>query len=203
VLKLIYHTAVFGPIDLEFDRPVISVGRSEDNDLVLRHPSILPHHCLLVFRGERLFCLPPRQPIPTPNELPNLTGPELGPADSLQIGELQFTLASSARTVALPDQSQGSVNDAAESSATGGIEGGTGQRRYYCAYCRTFVPDAEVKRVGLVGHVKRDLCPKCSRLLATEPGAAEPSLVLKKCLPKSRLSRVFGNMQARIGGTNS
>ena len=121
MLKLIYHTAVFGPIDLEFDRPVISVGRSEDNDLVLRHPSILPYHCLLVFRGEKLFSLPPHQPIPTPNELQNLTGPELGPADSLQIGEIQFTLAISAATVALPNQSQGSVTDAAEGSATGGI----------------------------------------------------------------------------------
>ena len=84
-----------------------------------------------------------------------------------------------------------------------GSERGSGQRRYYCAYCRTFVPDAEVKRVGLVGHAKRDLCPKCSRLLATEPEGAEPSLVLKKCLPKSRLSRVFGNIQALLGGENS
>ncbi len=203
MLKLIYHTAVFGPIDLEYDRPVISVGRTEDNDLVLRHPSIRPHHCLLVFRGEKLFCLPPRQTLPTPNELQDLTGPELGPADSLQIGELQFTLAISTRTVALPDQNQNSVPDAAEDSVTGGIEGGTGQRRHYCEYCRTFVPDAEVKRVGLVGHDKRALCPKCSRLLATEPEGAEPSLVLKKDLPKSRMSRVFGSIQARLEGMNS
>lgn len=203
MLKLIYHTAVFGPIDLEYDRPVISVGRSEDNDLVLRHPSILPHHCRLVFRGEKLFYLPPHQTIPTPNELQNLTGAEFGPADSLQIGELQFSLASSTRTVALPEQSQSLVTDAAEGSVTGGIEEGAGQRRYYCKYCRTFVPDAEVKRVGLVGHVKRDLCPKCSRPLAPEPEGAEPSLACKKDLPKSRLSRVFGNIQARIGGANS
>jgi hypothetical protein len=181
VLKLIYHTAVFGPIDLEYDRPVIRVGRSEDNDLVLRHPSVEPHHCLLVFQGEKVLCLPPSQAIPAQTGLRSLTGLELGPGDPIRIGDLEFSLAHSSRTVAVPEvHSPGSTARAWEGDAATGTGAEASQRRYYCAHCRAFIQDAAVKRVGLVGHAKRKLCPKCSRLLETEPEPPEPSPGLKK-----------------------
>jgi RNase P subunit RPR2 len=170
VLKLIYHTAVFGPIDLEYDRPVIRVGRSEDNDLVLRHPSVEPHHCLLVFRGEKVLHLPPGQVSLVQTELRSLSGPELGPGDSLRIGELQFSLAHSSRTVAVPElRSHGSTTGASPDNAAAGTRAEAEPRRHYCSHCRTFIVDEEVKRVGLVGHAKRNLCPKCSGLLEKEP----------------------------------
>ncbi len=196
MLKLIYHTAVFGPIDLEYDVPVISVGRSEDNDLVLRHPSILPHHCLLVFRGEKVLCLPPRRPLPAVTEVRHLTGPELGLADPLQLGELQFSLAHSGRTVALPDHNQGSLT----ATPVGAV---ADQQRYYCPFCRVFVPDAGVKRVGLVGHAKRDLCAKCSRPLAAGPEPPNAAPDPKRRLLPSGLSRVLGSVQTRLGRKGS
>lgn len=175
MLKLIYHTAVFGPIDLEYDRPVIRVGRNEDNDLVLRHPSVEPHHCLLVFRDEKVLCLPPSQAIPSQTDLRSLTGPELGPGDPIRIGDLQFSLAHSSRTVAVPEvHSQGSTAGASEGDAATGTGKEASQQRYYCAHCRAFIQDAEVKRVGLVGHAKRNLCPKCSGLLEMEPEPPKP-----------------------------
>jgi len=181
VLKLIYHTAVFGPIDLEYDRPVIRVGRSEDNDLVLRHPSVEPYHCLLVFRGEKVLCLPPSQAIPSQTDLGSLTGPELGAGDPMRIGDLQFSLAHSSKTVAVPEvHSQGSTARAWEGDAATGTGEETSQRRYYCAHCRVFIQEAEVKRVGLVGHAKRKLCPKCSGLLETEAEPEKPLPDLKK-----------------------
>jgi hypothetical protein len=176
VLKLIYHTAVFGPIDLEYDRPVIRVGSSADNDLVLRHPSVEPHHCLLVFRGEKVLCLPPNQAILAQTDLRSLTGPELGPGDPLRFGELQFSLAHSSRTVAVPEMhSRGSAAGASEGNAATGTGEEADQRCYYCAHCRTFIRGAEAKRVGLVGRAKRSLCPKCSGLLKTEPEPQKPS----------------------------
>jgi len=183
VLKLIYHNAVFGPIDLEYDRPVIRVGGSEDNDLVLRHPSVEQYHCLLVFRGEKVLCLPPSQAIPSQTDLWSLTGPELGPGDPIWIGELQFSLAHSSRTVAVPEvHGQGSTAGATEDDAANATGEQAGRQHYYCAHCRTSIQDAEVKRVGLVGHAKRKLCPKCSGLLETEPEPPKPSLDLKKRL---------------------
>jgi hypothetical protein len=177
VLKLIYHTAVFGPIDLEYDRPVIRVGRSEDNDLVLRHPSVEPHHCLLVFRGEKLLCLPPSQATLALTDLRSLTGTELGPGDPIRIGELQFSLAHSSMTVAVPEMhTQGSTAGASQGNAVTGTGEEAGAGRYYCAHCRTFIRGAEAKRVGLVGHAKRNLCPKCSGLLETEPEPQKPPL---------------------------
>ena len=59
MLELIYHSGVFGPIHFEYSGPTVRVGSSEDNDLVLRHPSVELYHCLLVFRGEKVLCLPP------------------------------------------------------------------------------------------------------------------------------------------------
>jgi hypothetical protein len=181
VLKLIYHTAVFGPIDLEYDRPVIRVGRSEDNDLVLRHPSVQPHHCLLVFRGEKVLCLLPTQAIPAPTDLQSLPGPEFGPGDPLWIGDLQFGLAHSSKTVALPEvHSQGSTAGASQDDATTGTGEEANQPRYYCAHCRAFIREAEIKHVGLVGHAKRNLCPKCSHLLETGPEPPKPSPLLTR-----------------------
>ena len=177
MLKLVYHTAVFGPIDLEYDRPVIRVGRSEDNDLVLRHPSVAPHHCLLVFRGEKVLCLPPSQDIAPEADLRSVTGPELGPGDPITIGDLQFSLGHSSRTVAVPE-----VHSHGSAAAAVGTGEEAGQPRYYCANCLAFIREAEVKRVGLVGHAKRNLCPRCSRLLETEPEPEKPLPGLKERL---------------------
>jgi hypothetical protein len=181
VLKLIYHAAAFGPIDLEYDRPVVRVGRSEDNDLVLRHRSVESHHCVLVFRGEKVLCLSPSQAIASQSDLASLTGRELGPGDSLRIGELQFSLAHSPKTVALPGvHSQAPLTGASVIDPAIGIGQDAAQERYYCAHCRVFFRDAELKRVGLVGRAKRKLCPKCSLLLETEPELPKPAPDPKK-----------------------
>ena len=170
MLKLIYHTAVFGPIDLEYSGPAVRAGRSEDNDLVLRHPSVEPQHCLLVFRGEKVLYLPPGHAISSQTDLRSLTGPEFGAGDNIKIGELQFSLAHSARTVALPQvYSQEEGARASEADSATGASKGASPRRYFCAHCRVFIPDAEVKRLGVIGHAKRCLCPKCSGLLVAEP----------------------------------
>ena len=192
MLKLIYHTAVFGPIDLEYDRPVIRVGSSEDNDLVLRHPSVEPYHYLLVFRDEKLLCLPPSEDLPSQADLENLSGPEYGPGDPIGIGDLEFSLAHSSKTVAVPEvRRHSSTGEASEDPAAGGTGAEARQQRYYCPQCRTFVQAAEVKRVGLVGHAKRNLCPKCSRLLETEP---EPQVAAPN--PKKRWRRASRNLIA-------
>ncbi|MEY2427935.1 MAG: Inner rane component of cytoplasmic domain [Verrucomicrobiota bacterium] len=176
VLKLMYHTYVFGPIDLEYDRPVIRVGSSEDNDLVLRHPSVEPHHCLLVFRGEKVLCLPPSQVIDSHTVLGSLTGPELGAGDRIKIGELQFNLAHSSKTVAVPGvDGQGSPAGVSTGNGAAGPGEEAGQRHYYCAHCQAFVQDTRVKRLGLVGHAKRNLCPKCSHPLETDLASEKPS----------------------------
>ena len=175
VLKLIYHTVVFGPIDLEYDRPVIRVGRGEDNDLVLRHPSIEPHHCLLVFRGEKVLCLPPDQAIDSPTALGSLTGRELGAGDPLRIGDLHFSLAHSPRSVAVPGFNGHMPAAASIGDAAAGPAEEAGQRHYYCAHCQAFIQDTRVKRLGLVGHAKRNLCPECSHPLETELESGKPS----------------------------
>jgi hypothetical protein len=165
MLKLIYHAGVIGPIDLEYQQSVVRVGRSEDNDLVLRHPSVAPRHCVLVFRGEKVLCLPPDATVSAEADLWSLRGPEFGAGDPLAIGDLQFMLAHSSKTVELPDtRSQGAMPGASGEGAESGTEEALAPR-YYCPNCRAFIADTQVKRVGLVGHPKRDLCPKCSRLL--------------------------------------
>ncbi len=193
MLKLVYHTAVFGPIDLEYDRPLIRVGSSEDNELVLRHSSIDPHHCLLLFRGEKVLCLPPSHNPPPPSELSHLTGNELGFGDVLKIGELEFSLAHSPNTVSLPEV-PGSMNDVVEDPEIGS------QPHYYCAHCRISIRHPDVKHVGLVGHGKRNLCPKCSGVLETPFESEKPPPEPKKLIEQKSLRRVIGSYQARLLG---
>lgn len=172
VLELIYHTAVFGPLHFHYDQPIIRVGRSEDNDLVLRHPSVAAHHCLLVFRDEKIFCLPPNHAVSSPSDLKNQPGLESGMGQQIRIGELQFTLAHSARSVAIPEVHPQDARAAQSVPPVGA--GATGRRRYYCSQCKAFVPEAEIKRLGLVGHAKRYFCPKCSGLLELEREPPKP-----------------------------
>ncbi len=172
MLKLIYHTGVFGPIDLEYDRPVIRVGRSEDNDLVLRHASVAPYHCRLVFRDETVLCLPPGEAIFTETEELAAGAPGLGVGDELSIGQLRFTLAHSDRTVAVPPLRR--HERGAEDGSAAGAGEAAAPNRYFCPHCRLFFRASELKRVGLVGRAKRCLCPKCSGVLDMEAPSPPP-----------------------------
>ena len=172
VLKLIYHTAALGPIHLEYDQPVIRVGCSEDNDLVLRHPSVQPHHCLLVFRDNKVLCLPPAQVVSSQTDLRSLAGPEFSLGEAIRIGELQFSLAHSGKTVAIPE-----IPPPSATAGTSG-DGAGAQQRYYCARCRAFFLETEIHRLGLVGRLKHCLCPRCSNLVDPEPPPPKPKLGL-------------------------
>jgi hypothetical protein len=173
VLKLIYHNAVFGPIHLEYDQPAIRVGRSEDNDLVLRHPSVEPYHCILVFQDEKVIWLPPDSALRSEGEPGSLSGPAFALGDQISIGELQFHLAHSAQTVAIPGARPPEAVPEKHDGA--GAADGTSQSGYFCSHCRLTFQQSEVKRVGLVGRSKRCLCPKCSGLLDVEPDEPAPS----------------------------
>jgi hypothetical protein len=174
VLKLIYQSVTFGLIDLEYTQAMVRVGSSEDNDLVLRHPSIKPYHCQLVFQCESVFCLPPTQGAPSPADFANPMGPKFGAGDRILIGDLQFRFEHSSRTVAVPPMrlavasGNGPVTQAPEAEKQPG---------YFCRHCRLFIRDNQVKRLGLIGHAKKDLCPKCSRPL-------EPGLECEQISPK-------------------
>ncbi len=186
MLELVYQSAVFGPLHFEYDRPVIRVGRSEDNDLVLRHPSIAPHHCLLVFRGEKVLCLPPDQAVFSEADLENLTGPEFDVGSQIRIGELRFALTHSAQTVAIPEAhpSDGTAM-LLESDPATDTGAAASQGRYFCAHCQVFVSSTEAKTLGLVGHAKRHLCPKCSGVLNIEQEPPKPSPGLKERLRRA------------------
>jgi hypothetical protein len=154
VLKLIYHTHVFGPIDFEYDRPSVRVGSDPANDLVLSHPSVSAFHCVLVFQDEKVIWLRPEACELSEPDLLAMTGQEFAAGDRFLVGELEFQLDHSSRSVAL-HRHQAFQEDAQQ----------TENCRHFCPNCRRFIPEQDVKRVGLVGQPKRELCPQCSRLL--------------------------------------
>ena len=65
-----------------------------------------------------------------------------------------------------------------------GLRGAT-QRRFFCAHCRVFIPHAEIKRLGLVGHAKHYLCPKCSSVLELETEPSKPLSGIRKLLRRA------------------
>ncbi len=164
MLKLVYHTHVLGPIELEFDKALIRVGSGEDNDLVIPHPSVRPHHCVLVFDEDALFYLAPGQEASWHDARQPLAPSEFRLGDTLRIGDVQFSLQYSSQTVALPKPfvaGPGSLASSMVSSAPS--DGRPEDQPYYCPHCRAFLGEAQLKRVGLVGHAKHKLCPKCGR----------------------------------------
>ena len=172
MLKLIYHTAALGPIELEYTQPVIRVGSSRNNDLVLAHPSVEPYHCQIVFREEKVLCIPSSQTISPGTDLRRLRGPEYGAGEQLRIGELEFSLAHSARSVALPAMPRPeSERETVEANPPNNADETADSGSYYCPQCRAYYHRTEVHRVGLVGSAKRSLCPKCSRILDLGPRA--------------------------------
>ena len=194
MLKLSYQTSLFGPIDLDYAQAVIRVGRCEDNDLVLRHHSVQPHHCLLLFRGEKLLCLPPDQPVGAEIDLRKIAGREYSAGDVLKIGDIEFNLAHSPNTVVLPVVENEPSRPEHFSADSGDV--GAGPNRYWCSRCRVFVLETNVKLVGLVGHAKRKLCPKCSNLLEPE---AKPEPLNSQPAPATRRSRFPWGSKAASG----
>ncbi len=190
MLKLIYHTPVFGPIELEYNKPVIRVGRSEDNDLVLRHPSVEPHHCLLSFQGEKVVWLEPDEDVLNQPDLRGRAGAEFRAGGLMRIGELEFSLAHSANTVAIPEVELADA-EAAPLGGESAIGAGDGEphNRYYCWKCRVFLEEAQAKHIGLVGHTKRLLCPKCSSVLEAESRPDPPADFRKKTTTKRKRRR--------------
>jgi hypothetical protein len=173
VLKLVYQTAAFGAINLEYEKDVVRVGSSEDNDLVLVHPSIRPHHCLLSFWEEKLAVHPPDESAMTSAAArAHFSGATYACGDQLQIGELTFLLGHSANSVAVPEPlaQRPPLLPATEEAAVA-----PAGPRYYCAHCGTFVPEALLKRIGLVGHTKHLLCPWCSTHVQWDDTATEPT----------------------------
>ncbi len=169
MLKLIYHTAALGPIELEYNRPVIRVGSSRNNDLVLGHPSVEPFHCQLVFREEKLLCIPSSQTISPGTDLWSLRGPEYGAGEQLWIGELQFSLAHSALSVAIPGMPRQELErETVKTEPPNNVDKTADSVSYYCPQCCAYFHSTVVRRVGLVGSAKRCLCPRCSRILDIE-----------------------------------
>lgn len=166
MLKLVYHTLVFGPINLDYQQPLIRVGRNDDNDLVLPHDSVEPYHCTLLFRGEHVVWLSPDYSIGSEADLNNIEGPQFGQGDALKFGELQFLLDHSAQTVSLPE---GGLRGPTDESKALAASQGRAERRYVCTHCGTFWWPEQVKWMGLVGHAKHSLCPECSYPVELEP----------------------------------
>ena len=182
VLKLVYHTLVFGPINLDYQQPVIRVGRNDDNDLVLPHPSVEPYHCTLLFRAEQVVWLPPDYRCPPETDLNCLDGPQFGQGDALQFGELQFTLDHSAQTVALPEATLRKPDGESAAFAAGQ---GFAERRYVCSHCGLFWQRDQVKWMGLVGQAKHSLCPQCSYPVELEPELEQPMSGFKRWILKA------------------
>jgi hypothetical protein len=128
---------------------------------------------VLVFRGEKVLCLPPDQAPASEAELGKVTGKEFGAGDSLKIGEVQFSLAHSSRSVAFAKpQSTALPPEGAVEALAGDTDAQA--KRYWCAHCKMFVPEANLRLMGLVGHAKHKLCPKCSTLLEAESKPEPP-----------------------------
>lgn len=159
MVKLVYRTADFGDINLEYLKPRITLGSSRDCDLVLLHPEIRPIHCEIEFfeNGLRLHPAPQDAAVGiVPVDLP--VGDFLA-GDVLALGSLNFAIELSENTVAIPTGSLAPRSQEVSTRAPG-------EPLYICPACRLEIPLHEVKTIGLKGHHQHMLCPRCSQPVA-------------------------------------
>ena len=144
MVKLVYQTSL-GPISLEYEQAMITVGSAPDNELVLPHPSVLPYHCRLALQDDRVVVHPGEG---------EGGGLEEVPVDGrFTIGELTFEVHHSGNTVAIPLGALGQP----------GLPADDPDAPYYCQNCQIHFHEHEVKRIGIQGRGKHALCPRCSR----------------------------------------
>lgn len=163
MLRLVYHTTVFGPLNLEYPGPRVRVGSCRDNDLVLPHPSVRPYHCTLLLTEDTVTVLPPDAGEARPPDAPCY-----GPGDRLQIGELLLSIEHSPNTVAVPPPK-------AEALLPGRNHRGFWRAdykavpdaaRWLCSRCQLRFEDRQIRALGIEGGRKHILCPQCSLELA-------------------------------------
>ena len=178
MVRLVYHSHIFGPISLEYQQPVVTVGCESGNDLVLPHPSVRPCHCQLLMQEESVILCPlPGEPVENLGN--NGERREFFVGDQLVIGEVLFEVRHSSNTVAIPclgvpapetAPAASTANAAVPAAAMAGLA----EPGYYCSNCQAFFPDAIVTRIGLKGRQKHLLCPQCSRPVESAPAPEKP-----------------------------
>lgn len=160
MVKLVYRTADFGDINLEYNKPRITLGSSRDCDLVLLHPEVRPVHCEIEFFENGLRLHPAAQDAASGNVPADLPVGDYLVGDVLALGgSLRFAIELSENTVAIP---MGSL--AQRSQETFARE--PDEPLYVCPGCRLEIPLHEVKTIGLKGHQQHMLCPRCSQPVA-------------------------------------
>lgn len=192
MLRLVYHTTVFGPLHFEYAGPRVRIGSCRDNDLVLPHPSVRPYHCTLLLEENALSVLPPDAPDATaPGETPRY-----GPGDTLTIGDLTLGIERSPNTIAIPPpvtlpQLPGRNH---KGYWLADYETVPDDARWRCGHCQLRFADRQIHAVGIEGGRKHILCPQCSQELEllTAPAPLRRGLLGVLDSGWRKLRRAFG-----------
>ncbi len=184
MLRLVFRSGVFGPMYFEYPRPCIRVGSSQDNDLVLPHPSVHPYHCQLWMEEDGLAVLSPDAPAADPGP----RAPRYGEGQALMIGELRLEIERSPNSIVVPvDTPVVPANPAQDERGYWFAEHPEVPltARWLCTPCERRFDDGQVKVIGLVGARKHVLCPICSQRLIwaqiTPPAPKGTVAWLRKC----------------------
>lgn len=164
MLRLVYHTTTFGPLHLDYDDAVVRAGSSRDNDLIILHESVQPHHCLLLFEEEAVIVLSFEEGMPVPpQEVPD-DAPRFGVGDILHVGQLPFEIERSPNSVAVVrDNWSETTNDGKTPEGYWKADAlyAPDEARWLCDFCRIRLLDRQLKLLGLQGRKKHLLCPVC------------------------------------------
>ena len=168
MLRLVYHSPLFGPLHFEYSKAVVRVGSCRDNDLVLLHASVRPYHCVLVF-DEASLCLLPPEAVGNDGVLAAApAGPRYEPGDTLHLGELDLQVERSPNSVAVPQLgvvATAQPGQTAEGFWRADFAAVPAEARWLCGRCGLRLTTPQVHVLGLVGRRKYALCPKCSQTL--------------------------------------
>jgi hypothetical protein len=152
---------------------ITRIGRGEDNDVVVSHPSLSQHHCEMELGIDFLKVRDLGSTNGTIVGDQTVTEAFLAPGERLRFGQVPATVEWSQESVHVPAiEAQGlPVSVELGDGVLSCIKHTTTVASWHCEECDKYFCSGCIKDVRLVGRPPRRVCPECSQTVVPAPWA--------------------------------
>jgi hypothetical protein len=152
---------------------ITRIGRAEDNDVVVSHPSLSQHHCELELGIDFLKVRDLGSTNGTTVNERTVTEAFLAPGERLRFGQVPATFEWSQESVNVPaiEAPRLAASVELDEGVLSCIKHTAAVASWHCEGCDKYFCPSCIKDVRLVGRPPRRVCPECSQTVVLAPWA--------------------------------
>lgn len=152
---------------------ITRIGRGEDNDVIVSHPSLSQHHCELELGIDFLKVRDLGSTNGTTVGERTVTEAFLAPGERLRFGQVSATVEWSQESVNVPAIEAQRLPASVEfgEGVLSCIKHTAAVASWHCGECDKYFCSSCIKDVRLVGRPPRRVCPECSQTVVLAPWA--------------------------------